>query len=305
MTSTPVTHKKIVKGYYSKRAGDYDGQKARTWKSEVGFEVEVLEEIIQAAHRAEAGFGLDAGVGSGRVFTPLIRETGLPLMELDLSSEMLKAAKKVGSIRKTFNLLLGDIEFLPFRDGAFSLLLCISTLHYFSSPRVALMEFSRVLKKGGLFIYGDVTIYEMDTDGFMDKSEKTISLAHSEYHGPSEVRSLMEECGIHVTKTKTIPYRKSYESLSEDKAKYFNIEPETFQGFLRRATRKQRTLYGIEENVNDTFLYNNQWIKEGVKLHELCYRCKNWRSLWTVLWCLYRSTCIQELSWLRLLVWRV
>ena len=254
MTSTPITHTKIVQEYYSKRVSDYDGQKARTWKSEAGFEVEVLEEIIQAAHKAEAGFGLDAGVGSGRVFTPLIRETGLPLIGLDLSSEMLKVVKeKMGSIRKTFNLLLGDIEFLPFRNDSLSLLLCISTLHYFSSPSAALMEFSRVLKKGGIFVYGDVTIHEMDTDGFMDKLEKTISTAHGGYHRPSEVRSLIGECGIRVTKTKTIPYRKSYESLSEDKAKYFNVEPQTLQRFLRRATRKQRTLYGIKENEMTLF----------------------------------------------------
>ena len=254
MTSTPVSHKKIVQGYYSKRASAYDRQKARTWKSEAGFEVEVLEEIIHVAYKAEAGFGLDAGVGSGRVSTPLIRETKLPLVGLDLSREMLKLAKKkTSSIGKISDLLLADIEFLPFRNGSFSLLLCVSMLHYFSSPRVALMEFSRVLKKGGIFIYGDVTIHEMDTDGFMDKLEKTISTAHGGYCRPSEVRNLIEECGIRVTKTKTIPYRKSYESLSEDKAKYFNIEPQTLQEFLRRATRKQRTLYGIEENEMTLF----------------------------------------------------
>ena len=87
----------------------------------------------------------------------------------------------------------------------------------------------------------------------MDKLEKTVSTAHGGYHRPSEVRSLMEECGIRVTKTKTIPYRKSYESLIEDKAKYFNVEPQTLQRFLRRATRKQRTLYGIEENEMTLF----------------------------------------------------
>jgi len=254
LISTPVSHKKVVQQYYSKRATDYDRQKARTWKSEAGFEGEVLAEIIQATHKAVAGFGLDAGVGSGRVFTPLIRETKLPLIGLDLSREMLNLArKKMGSISKISDLLLGDIEFLPFRNGSFNLLLCISTLHYFSSPYAALMEFSRVLKKGGIFIYADVTIHEMDTEGFMDKLEKAISAAHGGYHRPSEVRSLMEKCGVGVAKIKTILYRKSYESLIEDKAKYFNIEPQTLQEFLRRATRKQSALYKIEENTMTLF----------------------------------------------------
>lgn len=264
LTSTSITHKKIVRQYYSKRASDYDRQKARTWKSELGFEVEVLKEIMQAARKAEAGLGLDAGVGSGRALAPLTKETGLPLIGLDLSREMLKlAGKKIGSFAKMSDLLLGDIEFLPFRNDSFNLLLCISTLHYFSSPRVALMEFSNVLKKGGIFIYGDVTTHDMDTGRFMDKLEKTISTAHGGYYRPSEVRSLMEECGIHVTKIRTIPYRKSYESLSEDKAKYFNVEIQTLQKFLQEATGKQRTLYGIGENEMTLFYTIISGLKRG------------------------------------------
>ena len=254
MTFTSIAHKKIVQRYYSGRACDYDRQKERTWKSEAGFDAEVLEEMMQAAREAEAGVGLDAGVGSGRVFAPLIREMKFPPIGLDLSREMLELAKeKTGSIDRIPDLLLGDIEFLPFRNSSFSLLLCISTLHYFSSAHIGLTEFSRVLKKGGIFIYGDVTRHEMDTDGFMDELEKTISLAHGGYHRPSEVRSLMEECGIQVTRMKTISYRKAYESLVEDKARYFNVEPQVLQQFVRKCTRKQRALYRIDENEMTLF----------------------------------------------------
>ncbi|MFQ6065111.1 MAG: class I SAM-dependent methyltransferase [Candidatus Bathyarchaeia archaeon] len=246
LASTPIAHKRIVRQYYSKRASDYDRQKERTWKSELGFEVEVMKEIMQAARKGEAGFGLEAGVGSGRVLVPLTKETGLPLIGLDLSREMLKlAGEKIGSFAKMSDLLLGDIEVLPFRNSSFDLLLCISTLHYFFSPAIALMEFSRVLKEGGIFIYGDVTMHEMDTDGFMDKLEKTISTAHGGYYRPSEVRSFMEECGIHVAKIRTIPYRKSFESLSEDKGKYFNVEIQTLKKFLLDATGKNRALYEL------------------------------------------------------------
>ena len=68
-------------------------------------------------------------------------------------------------------------------------------------------------------------MHEMDTTRFMDKLEKTISPAHTRYHRPSETNTFIEEHGIRVTKTKTIPYRKSYAALVEDKANYFNIEP--------------------------------------------------------------------------------
>jgi len=249
LIATTITHKKIVQKYYSGRASEYDGQKARTWKSEAGFECKVLEAIMKAVHEAGAGFGLDAGVGSGRVFAHLVKRMGLSAIGVDLSREMLKLArKKMDSVARTSHLLLGDIEFLPFRRGSVSLLLCISTLHYFPSSHVALMEFSRVLKKSGIFIYGDVTMHEMDTRGFMNELEKSISPAHGGYHRPSEVRSLMESHGIRVTKTKTIPYRKSFKSLNEDKTRYFNIDSQSLRKFLKGATGKERILYEIRED---------------------------------------------------------
>lgn len=146
---------------------------------------------------------------------------------------MLKLAKKkTGFHHERLNLLLGDLEFLPFRDNVFGSLLCVSTLHYLSSPRLAFTEFSRVLKRGGVLVYGDVTIHEMDADCFMDRLEKTISPAHGKYCKASEVKKLLEKCGIYVNETKTIPYRKSYASLIEDQAVYFGIKPQCVYRFI-------------------------------------------------------------------------
>lgn len=247
-------HKKIVQEYYSKRASDYDRQKARTWKSEIGFEAQILDEIVEAALTVGTGVCLEIGVGSGRVCLPLIKETKLCFVGIDLSKEMLKLAeRKVCSYREKSNLLLADAENIPFEDNTFNLVICTSTLHYLTSPKRALEETTRVLKRKSVFVYGDVGIHEMDTTGFMDKLEKTISPAHAGYYKPSEIHRLIEEHGIRVTSTKIIPYRKPYVSLIEDKANYFKIKSERLFRLIARSTEEQKTLYEIDENQMTLF----------------------------------------------------
>lgn len=247
-------HKKLVQEYYSKRAGDYDKQKTRTWKSEIGFDARITNEIIGAALALRVGDGLEIGVGSGRVCIPLLRETRLNFVGIDLSKAMLKLAKfKLTCHGEKSSLILADAEHLPFRDETFNLVICVSTLHYFTSPELVLKETSRMLKRKGVFIYGDICIHEMDRTRFMDKLEKTISLAHSRYYKPSEMRRTIEKYGIRITKTKIIPYRKTYKALIEDKANYFNIKPEKLFHLIAKSTETEKTLYAIDKRQMTLF----------------------------------------------------
>ena len=249
-----VSHKRMVQKYYSKRAFDYDKQKARTWKSRTGFDAQIFNEITKAALNAEKGTGLEIGIGSGRVCFYLIKETEHCFAGIDLSKEMLKLAKgKLTSYRKKSNLLLADAEYIPFQDNTFNLVICMSTLHYLASPKCALKEISRVLKKNGVFIYGDVCMHEEDVTSFMDRLERTISPAHAKYYKPSEMRRLIEKNGICVAKTKIISYRKSYASLIEDKARYFNIKSEKLFHLITESTEKEKELYKIDENQMTLF----------------------------------------------------
>lgn len=249
-----ASRKKIVQQYYSKRVHDYDWQKARTWKNEAGFGSAVLNEIIEAMPRTKTGLGLEVGIGSGRVSLPLVKETKLSIVGLDLSKEMLRLVKrKIRHSKARVDLLLGDAEHLPFRNESFNLLLCISTFHYFDSYHEPLTEFSRVLKTSGVFIYGEVTMHEMDTEEFMSRLEKTLSPAHGRYYKPSEMKKLLEKHGFQLTKTKTIPYRKHYTSLVEDKCKYFHIKPWQFSKFIEKATKEQKTLYEMDKDEMTLF----------------------------------------------------
>ncbi|MFX1250004.1 MAG: class I SAM-dependent methyltransferase [Promethearchaeota archaeon] len=257
-------HKKTIQRYYSKRARNYDKQKSRTWKSELGFEAKIINEIVSAVSQARNGLILEVGVGSGRVALSLMKETPSRLIGLDLSREMLQSAQmKMTSCKQKLNLLMGDAEHLPFCNNIFDTLICISTFHYFSSPKIILEEFSRVLKEKGVFIYGDVTMHELDQDNFLDQLEKTISPAHAKYSRPLEMKKLLESWEIQVKKMEVIPYKKLYSALIEDKAQYFNIKPQSLYEKLSKATKNEKNLYDIEEDQMTLFYTLIKGIKQN------------------------------------------
>lgn len=259
-----TAHKKIVQRYYSKRAHDYDKQKIRTWKSELGFEAKILNEAVDTVSQVSDGLILEVGVGSGRVVLPLMKKIALQFVGLDLSKEMLKNAQmKMSAHKQRCNLLVADAEHLPFRNNVFDALICISTLHYFSFPKTSLGEFSRALKKRGIFLYGGVTMHELDHDNFLDRLEKTISHAHGKYSRPSEMKKLIESCGIQVDKVEVVPYKKSYTALTEDKAQYFNVKPQILYEKINEATENERKLYSIEKNQMTLFYTLIKGVKQN------------------------------------------
>lgn len=244
-----TTYKKIVQGYYSKRAGDYDRQKVRTWKSEQGFGSDIINEVVDALAGLKDRPMLEVGVGSARIGFPLLGKVKPCFVGLDLTREMLELAKeRMAAYRRGFDLILGDAEHLPFINGVFNAIICISTMHYFAHPEISLNEFSRTLKEKGVLVYGDVTMHESDDQGFLDALERTLSKAHAKYHKPLEIKKLLENQGFRDSKMKVVPYRKSYLSLMKDKGEYFDVRSEAFHIHIKKATMNERKIYAINSN---------------------------------------------------------
>jgi len=244
-----ATRKKLIQNYYSKRAKDYDKQKRRTWKSEQGFGTEIINEVVDAVKSLRNKSILEVGVGSGRISLPLLEKVAPWLVGLDLSREMLKlAGTKMVSCKQKFDLILGDAEHPPFIDKAFEAVVCVSTLHYFAESEKSSTVFSRILKEKGIFVYGDLTLHELDERGFLDALEKTLSKAHARYYKPSVVKKILEKCGFHVLRTRTVSYRKSYLALMEDKGTYFGVKPQALRKIIRSASKQERKLYELDNN---------------------------------------------------------
>lgn len=89
---------------------------------------------------------LDAGCGPG-VMLPHLAKYG-NVLGIDLSSDALKFAKSRGTVKKE------DITNIKVKDGTYDLVICMDVMYHTWVKNVnkALVEFKRVLKKGGLLV---------------------------------------------------------------------------------------------------------------------------------------------------------
>jgi ubiquinone/menaquinone biosynthesis C-methylase UbiE len=243
-----VTRKKLTQKYYSKRAKDYDRQKTRTWSNRQGFAAEITDELIGALAGFKKRLVLEVGVGSGRNALPLLANIEPQLVGLDLSLEMLRQAKtKTEPFKAKLALIQADAEHLPLTRNVFDAIICMSTMHYFSSTAKILQTLRATMNEKGLLVYGDLTLHETDDKGFLEKLEKTISKAHARYFKPSAMKNLIENSGFHVARMRTISYRKSYRSLMEDKGEYFDVSPEQLTACIQTADAQAKNQYGLTD----------------------------------------------------------
>ena len=91
--------------------------------------------------------------------------------------------------------VLGDIEAMPFADGAFGTVLCTEVLEHVPAPAAAISEFRRVLRPGGTLI-GSVPARSLVWRfRFLSSTCPHSEPFHNEYL-PSEVRAMLDGWNI-------------------------------------------------------------------------------------------------------------
>lgn len=86
---------------------------------------------------------LDVGCGEGRLIG-MLKARGVMAFGIDRSSQMLEAVKD--------SAMLGDAEWLPFKDETFGAVAALYMLYHLPDPRTAIREAHRVLRARGLFV---------------------------------------------------------------------------------------------------------------------------------------------------------
>ncbi len=90
---------------------------------------------------------LDAGCGWGRFLRDYVAHKAKFVIGIDLNPFNLDKCKREVS---GADLVRGDIESLPFKEGAFEVESCVGTMEHIPRPDIATMELGRVLQKNGL-----------------------------------------------------------------------------------------------------------------------------------------------------------
>lgn len=114
-----------------------------------------LPEVIARALPKNCGVAADLGCGTGEVLAHL-RGACRQLIGVDDSPHMLELARRrFGENMNGISLRIGELDYLPLRDGEADFICINLVLHHLSSPFAAFGEIARVLHPGGLVMVTD------------------------------------------------------------------------------------------------------------------------------------------------------
>lgn len=100
---------------------------------------------------------LDLGCGSG-IQSTLLAQRKIYTVGVDISEEMLLLAKRKAQdigVSEYLELIIGDAEKSPVKDGSFDAGYMVGTLHHVQNPEMVVRDVSRKLKKGGRIFTSD------------------------------------------------------------------------------------------------------------------------------------------------------
>ena len=182
-----------VRAAFSRGAAGYDAR--------AGVQAAVRARVLSLAAEAapEARRVLDVGCGTGRLLADLTAperaRPGLRAAGLDLARGMCAAARAAAPAAAV---AAGDAEALPFRDGAFDLVLSTSTFQWLPRLGPALRECARVLAPGGrlvLALFAERTLHELRTAWREAAAGRLPDRTHR-FFTPGEVAAALAAAGL-------------------------------------------------------------------------------------------------------------
>lgn len=115
----------------------------------------VADAVVRAVAAVPSSNLLDLGCGTGALARAVLeRAPSCRLTGVDLSPAMLDKARD--RLDGAANLVLADVEQLPFRDGTFDAAWCNDSFHHYPDPEKAAFQMWRVLRRSGTLVIGDI-----------------------------------------------------------------------------------------------------------------------------------------------------
>jgi SAM-dependent methyltransferase len=113
----------------------------------------------------------------------------------DLLEEGKRLAAELGLVNVAFSLV--DLYSLPYKDGAFSLVVCQNAFHLLPEPGTALAELQRVLSAGGRIVVLDPVVDEA-TDRAFNEIARLREPAHRRHYRMDELDEIVARAGLAV-----------------------------------------------------------------------------------------------------------
>jgi len=174
--------------WFDRRAGGYEGGATSRWRDPV------QQASLAALDLTGDDLLLDVGCGTGAASRVASAEVDL-VVGADLAPEMIRRATELARAVENVRFLVADSEQLPFRDGAFTAVLCSNSFHHYPDPLRAVREMGRVLASGGRLVIGDACA-DLRTARIADVVLRRIEPGHVRLYGSSELGSFLQRAGI-------------------------------------------------------------------------------------------------------------
>ena len=135
--------KRYSKKYWAKRAEKYD---RTNWVQNEDF-MDVFTSMLPEHNFKKI---LEVGIGTGAVAKIISKRIG-PLTGIDISAEMISNIN-----HPDIELILADVQALPFDSETFDLIYMRNVLHYIDEPEKGFSEIYRCMKSNAYFLFSQV-----------------------------------------------------------------------------------------------------------------------------------------------------
>lgn len=221
-----------------------------------------LQYILNFLPKNKNAFILDAGCGNGKYAFYLSNLGYNNIFAVDLFSKV--------STNK-FKYYQSSIDNLPFEDASFDFIYSNSVIYYLENPEDAIVEFNRVLKKGGILFLTAHTKYSLFTLWRVFKRDvlKLKSMEHLQgvkFYSAHYYRNLLKRNGFELILQNG--YKSSfileplYYKIVKVFDKFLNIE----LPFFNKSVKISSNIIKSEIAYHSVFVVRKIWLKSKLQI---------------------------------------
>jgi SAM-dependent methyltransferase len=162
----------------------------------------------------------------------------------DVTEPMLAAAR--GLLRErgaVAAFVAGDVQALPFRDGAFDVVTCRIAAHHFADVAAAVREVRRVLRPGGSFLLQDILGHDdPEAARFVTEVERRRDPSHVRAYRAVEWKAFLRAAGLTVMDSAVVAKGRPWEEWT-GRTRMTSEARRALDAFVRAAPERCRAAF--------------------------------------------------------------